>query len=137
MLKGVSLGKEIAVSVVNKIGVLADMSKILAAAKINIEAVVGYAKDNSKEAVIKIVTSDNASAIAALKKAGYNSLTENEVVIAELENKAGALKFITEKLAGEDIDIKYVYGTACAAGCPAKILFSTGDNEKALLALKK
>jgi hypothetical protein len=135
MIKQAQLGKEIAVTVVNKIGVLADMSKLLAEHSINIEAVAGYALD--KEAKIMLLTNDNVRSIDALKKSGYKSIRENEVVVVELEDKPGALKNITARLATEGIDIKQIYGTTCAGGCPAKLVISTGDNEKALVAFKK
>ena len=134
MLKDVNLAKEIVVTVGNKIGVLADISKILADHGINIEAVAGYA-DNA-EAKIMLVTDDNLRSVDALKKKNYKSIVEKEIIVIELENKAGALKNITSKLASEGIDIKYIYGTACSAGCPAKIILSTSDNEKALVAFK-
>jgi len=135
MVKDVRLGKEISITVVNKIGVLADMSKILASGGINIEGVAGYAAMD-KTAKIMLVTEDSVRAVDALTKAGYKC-QEKEVIIVDLENKTGALKTITAKLAAEDIDINQIYGTACTAGCPAKIVISTSDNEKALIAFKK
>lgn len=137
MIKEARLGREIEVRVINKIGVLADMSKILAERGVNIEAVAGYAVEASKEAKIMLVADDNLRAVEALKKSGYKSVKENEVVIIDLENRAGALKLICAKLAAEDIDIKKIYGTACADSCPAKIVLSTSNNEKALVAFKK
>lgn len=136
MVKSAGLGKEIVVNVVNKIGVLADMSKVLAEGGINIEAVAGYATQNNA-AQIMLVADDNLRAIDALKKAGYKSAGDREVIIIELENKTGALKNITAKLAAEGADIKYIYGTTCAENCPARIILSTTDNAKALAALKK
>jgi hypothetical protein len=135
MLKRAQLSKEIIVTVVNKIGVLADMSKLLAEHGINIEAAAGYGENN--EAKIMLITDDNLRAVDALKKSGYKSIKENEVLVLELENKAGALKFVTSKLAAEGIDIKSLYGTACSAGCPAKIVLTTSDNEKAIVAFRK
>lgn len=135
MIKSAKLGKEIVITVSNKIGVLADMSKLVADHGINIDAVAGYAVNN--EAKIMLVTGDNLRAVDALKKAGYTSLKEEEVVIVELENKTGALKNITAALSGQGIDIKHVYGTVCSAGCPAKLVLSTSDNEKALVTFKK
>jgi len=135
MLKSAHLGKEIVVAVVNKIGVLADISKIVADHGINIEAVAGYAKDN--EAEIMLVTSDNLRTGDALRKANYKSIKEREVVIVELENKPGAIKQVTVTLASHGIDIRHIYGTTCAGGCPAKIVLLTSDNEKALVAFKK
>jgi hypothetical protein len=134
MLKAANLTKGIIVTVANKIGVLADMSKILADHGINIEAVKGYAEDG--QAKIMLVTDDNLRTIDALKKSGYQSAVESEMIMLELENKPGALKNITAKLASEEIDIKFIYGTTCPSGCPAKIILSTSDNAKALVALK-
>ncbi len=135
MLKSANLAKAIVVTVANKIGVLADISKILADHGINIEAVKGYGHDT--EAKIMLVTEDNLRAVDALKKKNYKSVVEDEIILIELENKAGALKNITTKLASEGIDIKYIYGTTCPAGCPARLILSTSDNEKALVAFKK
>jgi len=135
MIKKAQLGKEIAVSVSNKIGVLADMSKILADHGISILAVAGYSE--GKDAKIMLVTADNLRAADALKKNSYKNVKENEVILVELENKTGALKLVAEKLAAESIDIKYIYGTTCVAGCPAMIALLTSDNAKALVAFKK
>jgi hypothetical protein len=135
MLKSAELGKEILVTVMNRIGVLADMSRILADHGINIQAVTGYAVNN--DATIMIVTEDNLRAMDALKKAGYKGAKENSVIMLEIENKAGALKTITAKLASENIDIRYIYGTACTGSCPSRVVLSTNNDEKALVAFKK
>ncbi len=134
MVKVAKVGREIVVTVVNKIGVLADMSKVLGESGINIEAMTGSVVDY--DAKIMLVTNDNFRAIEALRKSGYQFIKENEVVIIELENKPGALKHITTNLASEGIDIKQIYGTTCSSGCPAKIILSTSNNERALVALK-
>ena len=135
MIKSAQLGKEIRVRVVNKIGVLADMSKLLAEHGINIDAVAGYESGN--EAYLILVAGDTLRASDALKKAGYKSLAETDCIILELENKPGALKHITTALAREEIDIKQIYGTTCSYGCPARIVLTTGDNEKALVVFNK
>lgn len=134
MIKDVKLVKEIIVAVDNKVGVLANMSKILADHDINIEGVAGYAEDG--KAKIMIITDDNLRASDALKKAGYANPAEREAVAVDLVNKPGALKNITARLASEKIDIKYVYGTICSEGCPARIVFSTTNNEKAFVLFK-
>lgn len=135
MVKKAYLGKEISVVVSNRIGILADMSKVLADHGINIEAVAGYATE--KDAQIMLVTEDNLRAVDALKKAGYKNTKENPILIFELENKAGALKNLTAKLAAQNIDIKYVYGTACPHNCPARIILSTNNDEKTLVMFNK
>lgn len=136
MIKNAVLGKEIVVTVVNKIGVLADISKILAGQRINIEAVAGYAGENN-QAQIMLVTEDNLRGVDILRKNNYNNIKESEVVVVELENTAGALKNATAKLASEDIDIKYIYGTTCTCAGSSRIIFSTVNNAKAVVAFKK
>jgi len=137
MIKDAKLGKDISVTVVNKIGILADMAKILAEHGINMQGVAGYAKDGKKEAEMMLITDDNLRALDALKNNGYKSAREREVLIIDLENKVGALKIVTNKLAVAGIDINYIYGTACPSNCPARLIASTSDNEKAIVALKK
>jgi len=57
-------------------------------------------------------------------------------IVVRVINKIGSLKNITSRLAKEGIDIIHIYGTACSGGCPAKIVFSTSNNEKALVVFK-
>ncbi|MCM8779676.1 MAG: hypothetical protein NC914_00775 [Candidatus Omnitrophica bacterium] len=129
------LGKEIVVTIVNKVGILAEMSDIIASHGINIEAVGGYAVANT--ANVMLVTNDNLRAIEALRAKGYKSAVENEVVIVDLDNKPGALKNVAKKLAEQDIDIKHIYGSVCSDACPARLVISCSNNEKALILLKK
>jgi hypothetical protein len=135
MLRSAKLAKVIVITVVNKVGVLADITKILAGHGINIEAAKGYAED--AKAKIMLVTDDNLRAVDALKKKDYKSIVENEVIMIELENKAGALKNVALKLESEEIDIKYIFATTCSTGCPVRLVLSTSDDEKALVAFNK
>lgn len=134
MIKKADLGKELIITVANKIGILANISKILADHDLNLEAVAGYAVNN--EAKIMLVPDDVLRAKEALDKAGYKNIKENEVILVSLENKPGALKSLTAKLVDQKIDIRYTYGTTCAEGCPAIIVLATNDNEKALVSFK-
>ena len=112
MIKDANLGKELVITADNKVGVLANISKILADHGINIEGVAGYAAEGGK-AKIMLVAEDALRAKEALQKAGYKDMKENEVVVVDLENKAGALKSITAKMSDAKIDIRYTYGTTC------------------------
>ncbi|MBE9572674.1 MAG: ACT domain-containing protein [Proteobacteria bacterium] len=137
MLKKAELKKEISVIVDNRIGLLKEMSGLLADHGINIEAVAGYEMQESREAVIMLVVDDTLRAGDALKEKGFSSMEEKEVIVVELDNKPGALKNVTSKLEKEGINIKYIYGTASPEACPVRIVMSTSDNEKAFVALKK
>ena len=82
-----------------------------------------------------IVADDALRAKEALTKGGYKT-KETEVLVIELENKPGALKSVTAKLLAEKIEMRSIYGAACATGCAAKIIVTTSNNEKALVALQ-
>jgi hypothetical protein len=135
MIKGVSLGEEIVITTENKVGLLADISRIMSESGINIEAVVGYEYD--KKARILLVTSANLLMMDALKKRGYDSVKETEVVEVDLENKPGAVKVVTTELANAGIDIHYIYVTSCTMGCSSKMVLETSDNEKTIALLQK
>jgi hypothetical protein len=137
MVKNAKSIKEISLRVVNKIGVLEDICRLLAERGINIEAVAGYSMDGSPDAEIKLVTEDSVRALEILHKNHYNQTREKEVLSIELENKPGALKLMTSRLAGEGIDIKYIYGSACPDNCPSRLVLSSSDDEKALVLFTK
>lgn len=134
MIRGASIGKELVITTENKIGALAALSKILADHGINVEGVAGYSVENT--AKLMFVVDDTLRAKEAIIKAGYKDTKESEVVVIDLENKPGALKTVAAKLAGDKIDIRYMYGTTCPTGCPARIILATNQNEKAVVAFK-
>ena len=134
MIKNAKMGKELVVTVPNKMGTMANISKVLADHGINIEGVAGYAM--ASEAKIMIVADDILRAGEALKKAGFKAIETKEVVVLELENKPGALKSLSAKISDAKIDIRYIYGTTCSGGCAATIIVATNDNEKALVVFK-
>lgn len=134
MIKEVAMAKEVVVTLPNKVGLLANMSKILADRGINVEGVAGYAVNG--EAKLMFLADDTLRAKEALQGGGYKSIKEHDVIVIDLENKPGALKGMTAKLAADNIDIAYAYGTVCSGSCPAKLVISTSDNEKAAVILK-
>jgi hypothetical protein len=135
MIKGVGIGEEIVITTDNKVGLLADISKIMAESGINIEAVVGY--EYEKKARLMLVTSANLLMIDGLRKKGYDSVKETEVVEVDIENKPGAIKVVTTELANNGIDIHYIYLTSCTLGCSSKMVLETSDNEKTIALLQK
>ena len=135
MAKKVTRGKEICVGVVNEVGILSKITSFLVNHGINIEAIFGYSAEKGQWAGLTFITENNSAAIEALTKHGYTDNKENNVLIVELENRPGALKNISECLAQEDINIGHIYGTTCLGGCPAKLVLSTSDNDRAFTIL--
>lgn len=135
MIRSVRLGEEIVITTKNKIGLLADISRMLANEGVNIESVLGYEAGNT--AKLMLVTNANLPIIRELKKKKYKSVKETEVLMVEIENKPGALKVVTTELKAAKIDIKYLYVTPPSLGDSSKMVVQTSNNEAAMAALMK
>lgn len=135
MIKKITKGKEIYVRVINEVGILSKITSFLVNHSINIEAIFGYSADVGQEAGLTFITDDNFKAVETLIEHGYTAIRENNVLMVELENRPGSLKNISECLSQEGINIEYIYCTTCSAGCPAKLVVATSDNERAVAVL--
>ena len=131
MIKNIVRGKELSVVVMNEIGALARTMSFLVNHGINVEAVAGYSNSTGDQGELIFITDNNVMAVNELLSNGYENIRENDVLIIELENRPGTLKNISELLALNKININYIYCTTCSGGCPAKIILSTSDNNRA------
>ena len=136
MIKSVMLGEELVISSKNKVGLLADITMMLADRGINVEAALGY--ESGKTAKLMIVTDANLAIINELKKKKYKSIRETEVVMVELDNKPGTMKVVLTELKKARIDIEYLYVTSSSVrGEGSRMVIQTSDNEKAMALLSK
>jgi len=133
MVKNAFIWKEITLTTKNKIGLLANIAKIIADHGINIEGIVGYSMDD--EASIMIVAENITAAKETLLQSGF-SVRDNEVVVVDLQNKPGALKSLAMKIAEQNIDIKYIYGTVTLEEGISRLVLATSANERTLVLLK-
>ena len=78
MIKNAEMGKELVLTVPNKMGTMSNVAKILADHGVNVEGVAGYSM--GPEAKIMIVADDVLRAADALKKAGFKSIETKEVL---------------------------------------------------------
>lgn len=120
---------QLAISLVNQPGKLANVCNALAKAEINIRAltVLETWGDNS---ILRTVVSDAGKAMACLDEAGVSAL-ESEVLMVETENKPGALALLAEQLGGAGINIEYAYLAATAQAEQACIIIRPSDIDKA------
>lgn len=135
MIKSVVLGEEIDITTKNKVGLLTDVSMALANEGINIEAIMGYGVGDT--AKLLLITNANIRILDDLRKKGYTSVEEKEVVLVELENKPGALKVLTTELSTNGVNIDYLYVTSSFGGGSSKVVLHTSDNEKAMALLTR
>ncbi|MDP3804426.1 MAG: hypothetical protein Q8Q87_02605 [Candidatus Omnitrophota bacterium] len=134
MIRNVMLGEELVITTINKVGLLADISVMLANEGINVEAAVGY--EIGRMAKLMLVTNANLKIVDQLKKKRYKSVKEAEVLLIEIENKPGALKVVTTELKANKIDLKHLYVTTSAGGW-SRMVVQTSDNETAMAVLNK
>ncbi len=125
---------QFSIFMVNKPGVLARVLGEFARAKINIIAMTMM--DSVEHGVLRVVFAAPKGAKEALSKLNmrYN---ETEVMCVNLDNKAGALATVAEKLAKNHINISYAYCTAGAKGGRTTGVLKVADVKKAMKVLQE
>jgi len=134
MIQQVKAGKEIVVTAQNKVGILSNIAKVLADRGINIVALSAQAAGGV--ALMNFVVDEHVRAVDTLRKHGFQ-IQENEVVLLKLEDKPGALRQLTQKLAAKKIDLLNIYGSTLATYSPCLLVLSSSNNQKAIVALRK
>jgi hypothetical protein len=122
-----SKGKQLVLTVPNKVGALAELAGVIAGAKVNISAI--SARGDKRKGYLNIVVDRHLKAKNALKKAGYD-VADEDVILVEMADKPGELQKVTEALADAGIDILHNYGSA--SGGSSFCVFKTDNDKKAI-----
>ena len=129
--------KDLKVTLENRPGTLADLSKALGKAGVNIEGICGFAREvrGSEDRefvthVAHILVADAMAAKKALKAAGIRVEEEHEPLILDIEDKPGELGGITSRLAEAGINVEFFY---TATG--TRMVLGVEDPEEARRAL--
>ena len=125
---------QFSVFLVNKPGVLAQVTGALADAKINIIAMTLV--DSQEHGVLRMVVENAAEARSVLTKLNL-PMTETEVLCVDLPNRPGALADVATLLGKNHININYAYVTSGAPGGRTTGVFKVADQAKAIHVLKK
>ncbi len=102
-------GKGIVVRTTNKIGALAEFSKIVAERRVSILAMSAWVEN--AEAVIRIICDDTPRTIDVLRDSGYDA-QERDVVLVDAAHQPGILRQLTATLARKNIDIFHLFASA-------------------------
>jgi hypothetical protein len=125
---------QLSVFLVNKPGVLANVCQRLADEKINI---VGMSMmDSTEHGVLRLVAEDAPRARHALTALDVPT-TEQEVLLATLPNRPGALADVVERLAAAHISVHYAYVTTGVPGGKTLGIFKVSDHHKAVKTLSE
>jgi hypothetical protein len=133
-MSDVRTSMQFSVFLVNKPGVLAQVTRALADAKINITAMT--LMDSQEHGVLRIVAEDPEAGRRVLGKLNL-PMTETDVLCVDLPNQAGALADVATLLGQNHININYAYCTSGAPGGRTTGVFKTGDQAKAQKLLQK
>ncbi|MBU9889029.1 MAG: ACT domain-containing protein [Candidatus Omnitrophica bacterium] len=133
MIKKAKIGREFVVVSENKVGALSSVAAVLADRGIDIVAISAQAAGGV--AMMNFVTDDALRTRDVLSKKGF-AVQENMVLLVEVEDKPGALKEITKKLAAKKVDILNIYASAPATYGPCVLVMATNNNPKALVTLR-
>ncbi|HOW59594.1 MAG TPA: ACT domain-containing protein [Candidatus Omnitrophota bacterium] len=109
--------KQLSVFLPNRPGVLGQACSILSQAGVNILAMAVH--DTVDNGVIRLIVDQPTKAILLLEQEEFY-ITEQDVLVIEIENRAGELARICQCLAEADINISYAYCTATSkqeGGC--------------------
>ena len=119
---------QFSIFLINKPGVLAQVTGALAKARVNMMALT--LMDTGEHGVLRIVT-DDANTTRTVLGSAHDRWTETEVLVVEMDNRPGAFAAAAERLAEEHVNITYAYCSAGAGGGRTTAVFKILDMKKA------
>lgn len=125
---------QFSVFLVNKPGVLGQVTQAIAKGKVNIVALTMM--DSSEHGVLRFVCDDPDKAREILRHQ-HDHWTETEVLAMHLTNEPGALAAVANALADEHINISYAYTSGGAPGGKTTCIFKVADPKKAMKVLSR
>jgi len=124
---------QFSVFLVNKPGVLAQVTRALADEKVNVIAMTLV--DSQEHGVLRLVGANAESARLVLAKLNL-PMTETDVLCLDLSNRPGALADVAGLLGTNHVNINYAYCTSGAPGGRTTGIFKVADPAKAMRVLK-
>ncbi len=126
--------EQISVFLENKAGRMAEVTKTLAEADINIRAL--SLADTSEFGILRLIVDDYEAAKAALKKKGF-TVSCTSVVAVEVPHTPGGLNNILQIMGAKGINVEYMYGFPNQNSNNASIIFRFDRAELAIDILQK
>ncbi|MBW1858904.1 MAG: ACT domain-containing protein [Deltaproteobacteria bacterium] len=121
--------EQISVFLENRTGRLAEITRVLGDAGVNIRAL--SLADTSDFGILRLIVSDNEKATEALKEHGF-TVGKTSVVAVEVEDRPGGLNRILEILSKEDVNVEYMYAFVQHSGANALMIFRFDDIDAAV-----
>ena len=123
---------QISIFLENKSGRLAEVTRTLGDAGVNIRAL--SLADTSEFGILRLIVNNNEKAIEVLKSKGF-SVNRTEVVAVEVPDKPGGLAEILAILDNEKVNVEYLYAFLSRQGDRAIVIFRFDETDKAIESL--
>ncbi|MCK5585948.1 ACT domain-containing protein [Candidatus Bipolaricaulota bacterium] len=142
MVKGTSRGQimidaqlqqEIVLRSEDRVGVLAEIARVLSEMGINLLAV--RLRSIEGEAIVHLLTTSQSYACEALRDAGFE-LSQRDVVMLELPHHLGFLRRVSEALARKDISIDDLHISVPEEGKVGVVVLTCSNNAHAIQILR-
>lgn len=128
------MATQISVFIENKEGRIKKAINTLSEAKVNIRALsVG---DTAKYGILRLIVSDNETAIKSLEADGF-IVKESEVVVVVVPDKPNGLNSTLSILDDADINLEYIYAFVSSQPNEAIVAMKVEDTEKAIKVFEK
>ena len=124
--------EQISIFIENKSGRLAEITRILGEACVNIRAL--SLADTSDFGILRLIVNDGAKAAAILKENGF-TVNMTEVVAVEVPDRPGGLSTILHTLDTAGINVEYMYAFVERCGGNAVIIFRFDETDQAIAVL--
>ena len=125
--------EQISIFIENKSGRLAEITRILGDAGINIRAL--SLADTSDFGILRLIVDNVETAKAVLKEKGF-TVSKTEVVAVEVPDRPGGLSSLLQTLDANQINVEYMYAFVERCGGNAVIIFRFDETDKAIDSLK-
>ena len=127
------LNRQLMIQLKNTTGTLADITNIISSSGINMIALCAYALENT--VAIMFVTEDNNEAKRLLEEKGFD-VQEEEVILLTIENKPGALRQVTNKIAEAGIGLNLMYGSTDPNAETSPLVLISQNNLDVMMIIK-
>jgi hypothetical protein len=124
--------KQISFSLPSKIGLLSEVSALITAAKINIEAICAY--EMNEHGFFMLMTDNPTKAKKIVSHMGAEVIVDDVIAVA-MPNKVGELQRVAKKISDAGVDISYIYGSPVKG--KMTIILKSENDKKVLKVLNK
>jgi hypothetical protein len=129
----VQLQTEIVLETDDRVGVVAEVSRVLADMGINVISIVVHR--SGEAARVHLITSCQSHAFEALRDAGF-SVEERRVILMEIPHHPGFLSRMSEALARKGISIEELHATVSDDSPTGVVVFRCSNDANAVQLLR-